>query len=154
DTLANLAIAKMRAQALTDELRKGERTLEGRLDAVIAEQRGVLDDAREAWLAIKTAGGKDPLAQQAMLTALADRERGIVADAGVITDLAADEIDAIGKKAQDKRTDEEKVRVVQLKAVDNYVLEARTRVADARRKLQELIAEDSVAKAEDALVQF
>lgn len=152
DTQANLAIMRAREQALADELRKGEGKLEARLDAVIADQRRVLDDARAAWLAIKQTGGTDPLAQQGTLTHLADRERGIVAEAGVIGDLAADEIDAIGKKAEDQRTDEEKVRVVQLKNLDLYVGLARNRLAEARRKLQELAAEEAVARAETALV--
>ena len=43
----------------------------------------------------------------------------------MIADLAADEIDAIGKKAEDKRSDEEKVRVVQLKNLDLYLLDGR-----------------------------
>lgn len=154
NTEANLAIVRARVQAISDELRKEESKLEARLDALIGEQRSVLDDTRGAWMAIKQAGGTDPLAQQGTLTHLADRERGIVAEAGVLTDLAADEIDAIGKKAEDKRTDEEKVRVLQLKNVDIYLIEARTKIADARRKLQELAAEDGLAKAEAALVSL
>jgi hypothetical protein len=152
DTKANLGIVRARIQAISDELRKGEGKLEVRLDHLIDDQRGVLEEARGAWLAIKEAGGADPLAQQATLTHLADRERGIVAEAGVVSDLAADEIDAIGKKAEDKRSDEEKVRVVQLKNLDLYLLEGRTRITEARRKLQELSAEDGVARAEAALV--
>src|SRR5262249_38725342 len=100
------------------------------------------------------AHGADPLAQQAALAKLADRERGIVAEAGVITDLAADEIDSIGKKPDDKRSDQEKARVVQLKNLDLYLIEARNKIADARRKLQELAAEDGVSRAEDALAQL
>jgi Ca-activated chloride channel homolog len=152
DTLANLAIVRARAQAISDELRKGEGKLEARLDALLADQRSVLDDARGAWLAIKQAGGTDPLAQQGTLTHLADKERGIVAEAGVISDLAADEIDAIGKKAEDQRSDEEKVRVIQLKNLDLYIAEGRTKIAEARRKLQDLAAEDAVSRAEAALV--
>lgn len=151
NTQANLAIVRARVQAINDELRKGEGSLEARLDGLIKDQRSLLDDARGAWLAIKEVGGTDPLAQQGTLTHLADRERGIVAEAGVIVDLASDEIDAIGKKTEDKRTEEEKVRVVQLKNLDLYLLDARTRISDARRKLQELAAEEGVAKAEAAL---
>jgi hypothetical protein len=152
NTLANLAIMRARAQALSDELHKGEGKLEARLDAVINEQRSVLDDARGAWIAIKQAGGSDPLAQQGTLSHLADKERGIVAEAGVIDDLATEEIESIGKKPEDQRNDEEKVRIVQLKNLDLYLAEARNRIADARRKLQELSAEDAVGRAEAALV--
>ena len=90
DTRANLGIMRARVQAISDELRKGEGKLEARLDRLIGEQRGVLDEARGAWLAIKETGGADPLAQQGTLTHLADRERGIVAEAGVVGDLASD----------------------------------------------------------------
>ncbi|HVK85217.1 MAG TPA: hypothetical protein VM513_13965, partial [Kofleriaceae bacterium] len=152
DTKANLAIVRARVQAISDELRKGEGSLEARLDAVIGEQRALLDDARQAWLAIKQAGGVDPTAQQGTLVHLADRERGIVAEAGTLTDLAADEIDAIGKKPEDQRSQEEKSRVMQLKNVDLLLLDARSRITEARRKLQELAAEAGVGKAEAALV--
>jgi hypothetical protein len=152
DTQANLAIVRARAQSLSDELRKGEGKLEARLDAVIAEQRSVLDEARGAWVAIKEAGGTDPLAQQGSLTHLADQERGVVAEAGVIGDLANSEVDEIAKKDEAKRTDEEKVRLVVLKNLDVYLGEARARIAEARRKLQDLAAEDGVARAEAALV--
>ncbi|MEO8549595.1 MAG: hypothetical protein ABI678_06465 [Kofleriaceae bacterium] len=151
DTIANLAIVRARTQALTDELARGQGKLEARLDAVIKEQREVLEGARGAWISIKQAGGSDPLAQQGNLTKLADEERGIVAEAGVITDLAADEIDTIGKKPADKRDQQEAARVVQLKNLDIYMLESRTKIAEARRKLQDLSAEEAVALAEIAL---
>src|SRR5437763_2684392 len=84
DTKQSLASARARAAAIADELRKGENKLEARLDAVIGEQRKLLDEARAAWASIKQTGGADPLAQQGALAHLADEERGIVAEAGVI----------------------------------------------------------------------
>jgi hypothetical protein len=152
DTRSNLAIMKARIKQLGDELLRGAGKLEARLDRLIVEQRSVLDQTRGAWLAIKQAGGRDPLAGQNTLVQLADSERGIVAEAGVVGDLAADEIDAIGKKAEDKRSEEEKIRIVQLKNLDLYLMEARTRITEARRKLQELSAEDGMARSEAALV--
>ncbi|HEX4423300.1 MAG TPA: DUF4175 family protein [Kofleriaceae bacterium] len=154
DTKANLQIMRARVQAITDELRKGEGKLEARLDRLIRDQRGVLDDARGAWFAIKQAGGSDPLAEQGTLTHLADRERGVVAEAGVIGDLAADEIDEIGKKPDDKRTDQEKARIVQLKNLDLYLIEGRARITEARGKFQDLAAEDGVGRSEAALVEL
>ncbi len=151
-TIQNLAVARARVQALTDELRRAEGKLEARLDAVIKDQREVLDEARTAWFSIKHAGGADPLAQQGPLTHLADRERGVVSEAGVVSDLAADEIDTIAKKPEDKRSDEDRIRIVQLKALDLYLQDGRARIAEARRKLQDLAAEDGVARAEAALV--
>ena len=151
DTLANLATANARLKSLTDELRRAEGKLEARLDAAIAEQRQIVDGTRAAWASVKETGGKDPLAQRSTYSQLADKERGIVAEAGVLEDLAGDEIDSIGKKPEDKRTPEEKARIVQLKNLDFYVGEARTRIADTRRKLQQLAAEDAVGRADAAL---
>ena len=151
DAKANLGIARSRARALTDELARGEGKLEARLDGLIKEQRGVLDEARATWIGIKQSGGRDPLAAQAPLTKLADQERSVVAEAGVISDLAADEIDETGKKPADKRDPKDAARLVQLKHLDVYILDSRTKVAEARRKLQDLDAEQGVAKAETAL---
>jgi hypothetical protein len=152
DTQQNLAIVRARAQSLADDLAKGQGKLEARLDALITQQRQVLDDARAAWVSIKQAGGTDPLAQQQTLTKLADTERGVVAEAGVIGDLSTDEIDTIAKKEESKRSDEEKVRLVQLKNLELYLSEGRTKIAEARRKFQDLSAEDAVARSEAALV--
>jgi hypothetical protein len=152
DATANLAIVQARAQALADELRRGEGKLEARLDALLKGQRDVLEGARKAWAMIKERGGADPLAGKEALIKLADTERGLVAEAGVIGDLASDEIDQIGKKAEDKRTQQEQIRVVQLKNLDLYLIEGRSRIAEARRKLQELAAEAGVERAEAALV--
>jgi len=152
DTLENLAIARTRAQAMKDELLRDQNTLEGQLDSVIEEQREVVDGARSAWVQIKQTGGADPVAQQKPLIALADMERGVSAEAGVIGDLADDEVDQIGKKPEDKREDKEKVRLVQLKNLDVYLTQARSRVAEARRKLQDLAAEDGLARCEAAMI--
>ncbi|HEY1550695.1 MAG TPA: hypothetical protein VGG28_22855 [Kofleriaceae bacterium] len=152
DTQSNLATVRARAAALADEINRGQNKLEARLEAVIDSQRKLLDEARRAWAAIKQTGGADPMAQSTALTKLADDERGIVAEAGVIGDLASDEIDSIGKKPADKRTQEESVRVVQLKNLDLYLEGGRTKIAEARRKLQDFDAEHGVSSAEAALV--
>ncbi len=152
DTLDNLAIARTRVQAMKDELLRTHNALEDQLDAVIGEQRSVVDGARAAWGQVKLSGGGDPVAQQKTLVSLADVERGISAEAGVIGDLADDEVDQIGKKPEDKREDKEKIRLIQLKNLDVYLTEARSRVAEARRKLQDLAAEDALARCEAAMV--
>ena len=58
-----------------------------------------------------------------------------------IADLAGDEITAIGGKTEDERSDEEKVRLVQLQNLDLYVQDARKAMTDARRNLHELAGE-------------
>ncbi|MBP9084660.1 MAG: hypothetical protein KBG15_01020 [Kofleriaceae bacterium] len=149
---ANLVIALAKRSALSDELRKGDKKIEQRLDAVIALQRGILDEAQAAWAIVKTEGTQNPLAGQAELTALANSQRGAGAEAGVVVDMAADEIDEVGKKPEDKRSQEEQVRLLILRNVDLYLLDARARMAEARRKFQELSSEPGLEKSEAALV--
>jgi hypothetical protein len=151
DTRANLAIVRARISALSDELVRGEGKLEKRLDAVIKEQRSVLDEARSTWVAIKQAGAKDPLDKQVPLSHLADVERGVLAEAGVISDLADEEIDTIGKQPADKREQKDAARLVQLKNLDQFLLDGRTKITEARRKFQDLDAEAALARAEVAL---
>ena len=154
DALAALARVKARISAISDELTRGDNGLEPRLDRLIDTQRALRDDLEKLWLSLDAAGaaGRDPLAGQKPLTTLADRERVILSDAGVIGDLAGDEIDAIGKKAETERTDQEKVRVVQLQNLDLYLQEARSGLSNARRKMQELTAGPAHASADNALV--
>jgi hypothetical protein len=153
DARAALARVKARTRALADELARGENGLEVRLDRLIEDQRKLRDEIQAVWLALDQAGatGRDPLAGHKELTLLADRERGILTDAGVVGDLAGDEIDTIGKKPDEERTDEQKVRVVQLQNLDMYLQEARSGLSNARRKLQELTAGPAYASAENAL---
>jgi hypothetical protein len=152
EATSNLGIVSARAKALEDQLAKDRNRLEAKLDAVIEAQRGVLDAARGAWQEIQRAAGGDPLAQQGGLTQTADTQRGIGTEAGVISDIAAAEIDGIGKKEEDKRSEEEKVRLVQLQNLDLYLMEARSRMAETRARLQELAAEAGVERCEAALV--
>ena len=42
--------------------------------------------------------------------------------------------------------------MIQLKHLDLYLMDGRTRITEARRKLQELAAEDGVGRSEAALV--
>jgi hypothetical protein len=155
DARSNLAIALARAQALADEVNKGKNGLEPRLDKVIEEQREIRDGARGLWAAIQAAAaGADPLGQQGQYEALATRERALLAEAGVIGDLAGAEIAAIGAKAEEERSDEEKVRIVQLQNLDIYLQGARTAMGDARRQLQTLQGDAAHRRGEAALEQL
>jgi tetratricopeptide (TPR) repeat protein len=96
DAQANLSTALAKRSALSDELRKGDKQIEKRLDAVIALQRGILDQAQAAWAIVKTEGTQNPLAGQAELTALANSQRSAGAEAGVVVDMAADDLAQFG----------------------------------------------------------
>ena len=152
DAQANLERVRARMLALIDEANRGAQGLEKRLEALIAGQRGLRDGARGLWMAQEARGaGGDPLADKDAFDATATRQRVLSAEAGVVADLAGDEITAIGGKAEAERSDEEKVRVVQLKNVDLYVQDARKAMTDARRNLHELKGELGHVRADAAL---
>jgi len=127
------------------------RLARGRLDRLITDQRTLLDDARGAWLAIKQAGGADPLAQQGTLTHLADARAW---------DRRGGRRRRRSRLRRDRRDRQEARRQAERRRacpgrpaqnLDLYLLDGRTRIAEARRKLQELAAEEGVVKAEAAL---
>ncbi len=140
DARANLERVEARLLALIDEANQGENGLERRLDRAIATQRGLRDAARGLW-ANQAAAGGDPLAAKDAFEGAATQQRTLAAETGVIADLAGDEITAIGGKKEEERSDEEKVRLVQLKNLDLYVEDARKAMTDARRNLHELRGE-------------
>ena len=140
DARANLERVEARLLALIDAAGQGENALEKRLDRAIATERELRDAARALW-AGQAASGGDPLAAKEQFEAAATRQRTLGAEVGTIADLAGDEITAIGGKTEDERSDEEKVRLVQLQNLDLYVQDARKAMTDARRNLHELAGE-------------
>lgn len=149
---ANLERVQARVLAMVDELNRGERGLERRLEQLIAGERALRDQVRGLWQAQDARGaGADPLADRDVFEAAATRQRVVAADAGVVADLAGDEITAIGGKAEAQRSDEEQARLVQLKNLDLYVQDARKEMTDARRNLAELQGELAYRRTEGAL---
>lgn len=140
DARANLERVEARLLTLVDAAGAGANKLEARLDRAIASQRGLRDATRALWHGQAAAGG-DPLAGKDEFEAAAVRQRTLAAEVGEVADLAGDEITAIGGKAEAERSDEEKVRLVQLQNLDLYVADARKAMTDARRNLHELQGE-------------
>ncbi len=152
DTRANLERVQARILSLIDEANRGANSLEHRLDQAIDAQRALRDLARKLWAAQDARGaGADPLADKDGFEAAAAHQRELGTETGVIADLAGDEITAIGGKAEDKRTDQEKVRLVQLQNLDLYIQDARTGMVDARRNLHDLHGELAHGQTEAAL---
>ncbi|HVV83300.1 MAG TPA: DUF4175 family protein [Kofleriaceae bacterium] len=152
DTRANLERIQARILAIIDEANKGKNSLEHRLDEAIEAERNLRDAARKLWADQDARGaGADPLADKDTFDAAAARQQLLGTETGVIADLAGDEITAIGGKAEDKRTDEEKVRLVQLQNLDLYIQDARKEMVDARRNLHDLHGELAHGRTEAAL---
>jgi hypothetical protein len=152
DARANLERVQARILALVDEANQGENGLEKRLEQLIAGERKLRDLVRGLWQAQDERGaGADPLADKDAFDATSTQQRTLAAEAGVVADLAGDEITAIGGKAEAQRKDEEKARLVQLQNLDLYVQDARKEMTDARRNLTELKAELAYRRVEGAL---
>ncbi len=147
----NLEIVRLRQQSLADQLGAGEKVLEARLDKLIEGQRALRDQARQLVEATRASGAANPAALAEAAGTLAVTERVLLTDAGVVVDLAGLEIDGIGAKAEDERSDEEKVRLVQLQNLDLWMQIARTALADARRLLDETRVDDAHGRADGAV---
>ena len=149
---ANLERVQARILALVDEANRGEHGLERRLEQLIDGERELRDAARGLWTAQEARTAPDPLADKDTFDREATRQRILGAEAGVVADLAGDEITAIGGKAEAQRSDEEKGRLVQLQNLDLYLQDARKEMLDARRNLAELRAELAYRRTEGALI--
>jgi len=152
DARANLEIVLLRIDALTDQLNKGENSLEARLERVIEDQRSARDRIRKLIADVDAAGASaEPAAFQSEFDALATFERTLLAEVGVISDLAGDELDAIQNKTEQERTDEDRMRSVQLSNLATYLQSGRVGVADARRFLRRLQGDSAHRRADAAL---
>src|SRR5688500_8646708 len=123
---ANLEIVRARAQAIADELVAGEKALEKKLERLIEAQRGVRDQARGLLEAARAGGAVNPAALEEQARAVATTERTLLADAGVVVDLAGADLDRIAGLADDARTQEDQVRQVQLEQLDLWMQIARS----------------------------
>jgi hypothetical protein len=138
DARANLEIVLRQIQLLADQLNEGD-GLEAKLDRVIEDQRVLRDQLRGLMTRITEAGDQaEPLRFEADFFALEELERTLFAEAGVVGDLAGDELSLIEGKPEEERSDEEKVRLVQLTMLDRYLQDGRTAMSDSRRTLRRL----------------
>lgn len=135
---ANLEIVLRQIQLLADQLNDGQ-ALEAALDRVIEDQRVLRDQLRTLMTRITEAGDQaEPLRFEADFFALEELERTLFAEAGVVGDLAGDELSLIEGKPEEERGEEEQIRLVQLTMLDRYLQDGRTAMADARRMLRRL----------------
>lgn len=139
DARHNLEVAIRRLELLKDRAGASHNTLEARLEGLMAGARGLRDGVR-AIVGKERApdSSADPLAFQADLETLAIQARTLLADAGAASDVAGDDLARIEGKKPEERSDEEKVRSGQLRAVDVYLQRGRTELADLARALHRL----------------
>lgn len=131
----SLAAVITRIQVLADELSRQSRSLAGRLDRILADQRGVrdriraLDQAPSTSLRATGSGGAS--------AAIAQSQRVVLAEAGAVTDLAADEIAGIERRAGKQPAPKDAARIAQLEMLTRALSPARGAMADTRRALRD-----------------
>ncbi|MCP4445014.1 MAG: hypothetical protein GY811_06670 [Myxococcales bacterium] len=152
DARANLQIVARKSQVLADQLKEGEKGLEASLDRVIEDERALRDDIRGLMEAVQTAGeSADPIGFRDQFSALATSERELMADAGVVSDLAADELAGLDGQDPEQMEQQDKLRQMQLRSLDAYLQSARIAIDDTRRELRKLDGKRSHLRATAAL---
>jgi len=155
DARVNLQIVARKAQVLADQLNQGEKSLEGRLDRVIEDERALRDEIRSLMEAVQKAGeSADPIGFRDAFAALATSERELMADAGVVGDLAADELAGLDGQDPETMQQQDKLRQMQLRGLDAYLQNARIAIDDTRRELRKLDGKKSHLRATAALAQL
>ncbi len=154
DARVNLEVVLRRIQQLADQLNQGN-GLEARLDRIIDDQRGLRDSVRGLHTTIEAEGaGAEPIGFQREFEELATLERTLLAEAGSIGDLAAEERALIEAGDEAERTEQERIRALQLDALNAWLQQARQSLSDARRRLRRLEAERAHERAEGALAEL
>lgn len=154
DARVNLELVSRRILALADQLNEGA-TLEGRIDRLIDDQRGVRDAIRGllADVAAQQAAS-EPHGFQDGFRGLASRERMLLADVGESIDLATEERLFIEQTPPEQLTPEQQGRAYQLQGVADFLERARQSLSDARRRLRRLEGERAHRRADAALAEL
>ena len=159
DARINLELVSRRVLALADQLNDGT-SLQGRLDRLIDDQRGIRDGIRGLLQDATPEGEASERATTVVLedhvafNALASRERALAADVGECIDLATEERLFIEQTPADQLTPEQQGRAYQLQGVADFLERARQSLSDARRRLRRLDGERAHRRADAALAEL
>ena len=154
DARINLELVSRRIIELADQLNEGNR-LEGRLDRLIDDQRGLRDQVRRLLSEVRIqAAEAEPLGFQSEFHGLASRERMLMAEVGDCIDLAAEERLFLEQSPDEQRTPEQQARIFQLAGTTTYLERARQSLLDARRLLRRLEGERGHRRADAALAEL
>ena len=154
DARVNLELISRRILALADQLNEGDK-LEGRLDRLIDDQRGVRDQVRRLLgEVLAEAASAEPVGFQSAFDSLAARQRVLMAEIGDSIDLATEERLFIEQSPPETRTPEAEARAARLAAVTDYLERARQSLGDARRRLRRLQGERGHRAADRGLAEL
>lgn len=152
DARANLEIVLLRVRALADALSKGKDGIEPRLERLIADERGLRDDARALAGAVRGSGAAaEPAAFEERFRAASAWQRTLLGEAGTLAQMVAEEAGKLEAKKEGERADAERIRLFQLRGVEAHLERARQRMADARSALGRLEAEAAHRKTDAAV---
>ena len=138
DARHNLEVVLRRALQLADALApKDEQDLAQELDRLIASQRELLNGQRI--MVERASSNEDPhLAEnlKSEFRQLAVSQRELLSDADSVAGRARNQREAIMSKKHEERTPEERIRAVQLEAVQHYIFQAAQRMGQSRSQLR------------------
>ena len=154
DARINLELVSKWILQLADQLNQGNR-LEARLDRLIDDQRGLRDQVRRLLTDVAAEqAGTEPVGFTTEFESLASRERMLMAEAGDVIDLAAEEQLYIEQTPEEQRSPDQQSRAYQLAAMASYLERARQSLSDARRRLRRLEGERGHRRADAALAEL
>lgn len=145
----NLEVVLKRIQLLADQLNAGKNGLESRLERLLDDTRTLRDQTRN--LKVQLDAGKPVAALKSNFDQLAVEVRSLQAQASTTIQLSSNELSNIEAKAEDQRSDEEKMRAAQLGALSFHLEQGRDQIADARRVLRRTDIEKSLDRLDRAV---
>lgn len=155
DARHNLELILRRIQQLSDQLNKGQNSLEAALGRVIQDQRTLRDRARGLLARVNQAGAAaEPFSFQSEFEDTSTFQRTLLADAGVVLDRAGEERDHLAQRAEKDRSPQDKGRLVQLQNLEHYLNLGRGTMAQVARLLRRLQGERAHREADVAVTQL
>jgi Ca-activated chloride channel family protein len=152
DARISLEVVLRKIQVLADQLNQGQNSLEARLSRVIDDERALRLHLSELWARIDAAHAAEaPIAFREEFQAAETQQRTLLAEANVVSDLAADETAKIQGKEEKQRSQEEQMRLIMLANMEKYGEVGRSAMADARHVLSRLQIEKAHERADAAL---
>jgi Ca-activated chloride channel family protein len=158
DPRHNLEVLLQRARVLADTLaRRDEKDTAAHLDELIARQREQMSSVRVTLEGMASPDDRSPhldSSTRKQLRGLSTSQRLILSDADAFAQRVDGERRAIEEQAEEARSPEDEMRIVQLDRVLHYLHLARERMGHSRRALRRGRSERAARRASAALSEL
>ncbi|MBW2275545.1 MAG: VWA domain-containing protein [Deltaproteobacteria bacterium] len=158
DSRHNLEVLLQRVRVLADTLaRRDEKDIAARLDELIVRQREQLSSVRVSLERVADTEDESPhldAAARQQLRGLSTNQRLILSDADAFAQRIDGERRAIEEMAEEERTPEDEMSMVQLDRVQQYLHRGRERMGHSRRALRRGRSERAGRRASAALSEL